>query len=459
MQTIPLLRPDAVLHLAALDQGGRVRDGPRVCHSCQRARAQHVALAARACGASILHVSTDYVFDGMKGAPVRRDGHAASPLRVRADEARRGAVRAGAGTGALHRADELRVRRRGRLRQRRRRTAPQGRERRVASATGSDRRRSSGHLATGCCRCCSPAVSAPITWPGPSPPAGSTSWSAPVTMGGLPGTVDAQAFASLGLVAPRPANSASRAPTSSTSGSSRFPALDEAVAEWLRLGVGGGRRLSGRRPAGCYADLRRWPRPPTTTPRSTTSPASSTGPRSALARPDGHRPRSATGSTISRCSSVPTRRSSSRRARATWRRTSRWRRQLKYGMFRVARPISWRYDRLLADHAELTTSLAERVMALEAEVARLRAQDEAAEPDTIAADTDRDRHEGRRPPSADRVRPRRRRDACRGAGPARFERPDTTRTSCRSPASGTRHRSSRTRWRCGGASTSPSRTA
>ena len=54
--------------------------------------------------------------------------------------------------------------------------------------------------------------------------------------------------------------------------------------------------------------------------------------------------------------------------------TSRWRRQLKYGMFRVARPISWRYDRLLADHAELTTSLAEKVMVLEAEVDRLKAE-------------------------------------------------------------------------------------
>src|SRR4249920_335448 len=54
--------------------------------------------------------------------------------------------------------------------------------------------------------------------------------------------------------------------------------------------------------------------------------------------------------------------------------TSRWRRKLKYGLFRVARPISWRYDRLLADHAELTTSLAERLMAVEAEVARLRAE-------------------------------------------------------------------------------------
>ncbi|MGZ6545671.1 MAG: hypothetical protein ACXVEI_10195, partial [Actinomycetota bacterium] len=61
--------------------------------------------------------------------------------------------------------------------------------------------------------------------------------------------------------------------------------------------------------------------------------------------------------------------------------TTRWRRKLKYGMFRVARPISWRYDRLLADHTELTTSLAERLMALEAEVARLRAEIEPAPAD------------------------------------------------------------------------------
>lgn len=54
--------------------------------------------------------------------------------------------------------------------------------------------------------------------------------------------------------------------------------------------------------------------------------------------------------------------------------TSRWRRQLKYRLFRVARPISWRYDRLIADHAELSTSLAERLMAVEAELARLQAE-------------------------------------------------------------------------------------
>jgi hypothetical protein len=51
---------------------------------------------------------------------------------------------------------------------------------------------------------------------------------------------------------------------------------------------------------------------------------------------------------------------------------SRWRRQLKFRLFRLFRPISWRYDRLLADHAELTTALAERVQQLEGEVARLR---------------------------------------------------------------------------------------
>jgi len=51
---------------------------------------------------------------------------------------------------------------------------------------------------------------------------------------------------------------------------------------------------------------------------------------------------------------------------------SRWRRQLKLRLFRLFRPISWRYDRLLADHAELTTALAERVQQLEAEVGQLR---------------------------------------------------------------------------------------
>ena len=50
----------------------------------------------------------------------------------------------------------------------------------------------------------------------------------------------------------------------------------------------------------------------------------------------------------------------------------RWKRQFKFRLFRVMRPISWRYDRLLADLGELNAALADRVAVLEAEVGRLR---------------------------------------------------------------------------------------
>jgi hypothetical protein len=51
---------------------------------------------------------------------------------------------------------------------------------------------------------------------------------------------------------------------------------------------------------------------------------------------------------------------------------TRWRRRLKLRLFRLFRPISWRYDRLLGDLGELNAALADRVAVLEAEVARLR---------------------------------------------------------------------------------------
>jgi len=53
---------------------------------------------------------------------------------------------------------------------------------------------------------------------------------------------------------------------------------------------------------------------------------------------------------------------------------SKWRRRLKFRLFRLFRPISWRYDRLLGDLGELNAALADRVAQLEAEVARLRAK-------------------------------------------------------------------------------------
>ena len=132
---------------------------------------------------------------------------------------------------------------------------------------------------------------------------------------------------------------------------------------------------------------------------------------------------------------------------------SKWRRQLKRRLWRVMRPVTWRYDRLLADHAELTTSLAEKVMVLEAEVDRLKAERGDAAPRGDLAG------EGRGPAPPDRVRARRRGDAYRVTGSAPCGRRAMKLTSCRSPASGTRRASSPTRWRSGGASTSPRATA
>ena len=56
----------------------------------------------------------------------------------------------------------------------------------------------------------------------------------------------------------------------------------------------------------------------------------------------------------------------------TLRSPSAWRAKLKHRIFRLTRPVSWRYDRLLAEHAELCAALASQLMAAEAEIARLR---------------------------------------------------------------------------------------
>lgn len=57
----------------------------------------------------------------------------------------------------------------------------------------------------------------------------------------------------------------------------------------------------------------------------------------------------------------------------------RWKRQLKLRLFRVTRPVSWRYDRLLGELGELAAGLADRVAVLEADVARLRKELEERE--------------------------------------------------------------------------------
>jgi hypothetical protein len=59
--------------------------------------------------------------------------------------------------------------------------------------------------------------------------------------------------------------------------------------------------------------------------------------------------------------------------------TSATKGKVKYVLYRVLRPVTWRYDRLLADQTELSIRLAERVIDLEQEVERLRAKVEDTE--------------------------------------------------------------------------------
>jgi dTDP-4-dehydrorhamnose reductase len=80
-QTVEPLRPDVIVNLAAFtDVDGNERDPGRAFRD-NALGPQHLALAARACDAIVLHISTDYVFDGTKGSPYDESDEPA-PLSV-----------------------------------------------------------------------------------------------------------------------------------------------------------------------------------------------------------------------------------------------------------------------------------------------------------------------------------------------------------------------------------------
>jgi dTDP-4-dehydrorhamnose reductase len=62
-------RPDLVLNAAAFNDVDRAQSDPEAAFVGNSVGPRNLALAAAEAGASILHVSTDYVFDGQKGAP------------------------------------------------------------------------------------------------------------------------------------------------------------------------------------------------------------------------------------------------------------------------------------------------------------------------------------------------------------------------------------------------------
>ncbi len=74
-------RPDRVVHLAAWTDVDACESDPARAFRANAEGARHAARAAAACGAALLHVSTDYVFGRGEGRPLREDDPVA-PLSV-----------------------------------------------------------------------------------------------------------------------------------------------------------------------------------------------------------------------------------------------------------------------------------------------------------------------------------------------------------------------------------------
>lgn len=74
-------RPDLVINAAAYTAVDRAESEPERAFAVNRDGAAAVAAATRALGVPLVHISTDYVFDGRKGAPYA-EADATSPLNV-----------------------------------------------------------------------------------------------------------------------------------------------------------------------------------------------------------------------------------------------------------------------------------------------------------------------------------------------------------------------------------------
>ncbi len=96
------VRPDAVVNAAAYTAVDRAEAEPDAAFRVNRDGASVVAEAAAAAAVPLVHLSTDYVFDGTKGAPYRPDDPP-SPLNVygASKAAGEAAVRAAGGRAAV----------------------------------------------------------------------------------------------------------------------------------------------------------------------------------------------------------------------------------------------------------------------------------------------------------------------------------------------------------------------
>ena len=74
-------RPAVIINAAAYTAVDKAESEPDIAARINAGGAGHVATAARECGARLIHISTDFVFDGAASVPYRPDS-ATSPLSV-----------------------------------------------------------------------------------------------------------------------------------------------------------------------------------------------------------------------------------------------------------------------------------------------------------------------------------------------------------------------------------------
>jgi dTDP-4-dehydrorhamnose reductase len=232
MATVLETRPDAILNLAAFTRVDACETDEETAFRVNALGPQSLALAARETGAKLLHVSTDYVFDGGKEAPydeldeprpisVYGRSKLAGEELVRAVLPEHFVVRTGHifGSGTDHLSRSIEKLRNG--------DAAGGLVDRVGTPTSVTelaarlvplvltRRFGTYHLS------------------GPDVASWFEVLSRAKELGGLPGRVDEQRATELGLPAPRPRNAALRSLYASAIGIEPMPSLDLSLKDLL----------------------------------------------------------------------------------------------------------------------------------------------------------------------------------------------------------------------------------
>ncbi|MDO4694451.1 MAG: dTDP-4-dehydrorhamnose reductase [Eikenella sp.] len=80
-ETVLSFRPDILINAAAHTAVDQAESEPELAAAVNEHGARHLAEAAHAAGTAMLHLSTDYVFDGQSGAPYR-ETHPTAPQSV-----------------------------------------------------------------------------------------------------------------------------------------------------------------------------------------------------------------------------------------------------------------------------------------------------------------------------------------------------------------------------------------